>query len=67
MSVYAVMAVFYHFKPKIDALQKIVSGGDNTVWIQEKFNVTKQMQAMLSCISAEKVTTDREGNDPTSK
>ena len=54
---YAVMTTFYCLKLKIDVLQKIMSGENNTPWIQARYNATKQMQAMMGYISVDKVKT----------
>ena len=41
VSVYCVMAAFYHIQPKIDVLTKVQSGGDKQGWINTRFNVAK--------------------------
>ena len=57
---YCVMSVFYRLKPKIDILQKIVSGGHNQAWITARHNVTKQMQVVLGRLIREDFLRDPE-------
>ena len=62
VSVYAVMAAFYRLQPKIDVLTKIQSGGDKKGWINARFNVCKQMEAMQGKLTTKEALTDIEGN-----
>jgi len=61
VSVSAVMAAFYRLQPKIDIIEKAVSGGLNDNWIQVSYNISKKMQIMLGRLSDEDVMTDKEG------
>ena len=60
VSRYCVMSVFHRLKPKIDILQKIVSGGHNQACITVRHNVTKQMQVMLGKLTREDLLQDSE-------
>ena len=62
VSVYAVMAAFYRLQPKIDVLQKVQSGGDKQGWINARYNVAKQMEAMQGKLTQQEVLTDITGN-----
>ena len=62
VSVYAVMAAFYRLQPKIDVLQKVQSGGDKQGWINARYNVAKQMEAMQGKLTQQEVLTDSTGN-----
>jgi len=63
VSVYAVMAVFYRLKPKVDVIKKVQSGGHNEKWIQASYNVTKQMKIMLGELTEDEVMTDNAGKN----
>ena len=62
VSVYCVMAAFYRLKPKVDVLQKVQSGGDKQGWINARYNVSKQMEAMQGKLTQEEALTDITGN-----
>ena len=61
------MVVFYRLQPKVDVLQQIRSGGDNTKWIEARFNVTKQMKVMIGQLTDEQVMKDSAGKKITCK
>ena len=62
VSVYTVMATFYRLQPKIDVLTKVQSGGEKQGWINARYNVSKQMEAMQDKLTEEEKLTDITGN-----
>ena len=67
VSVYAVMSAFYRLQPKVDILQKIQSGGENEKWITARYNVSKQMEAMLGNLTYKEILTNQTGNNYTNE
>ena len=67
VSVYAVMSAFYRLQPKVDILQKIQSGGENEKWITARYNVSKQMEAMLGNLTQEEMLTNQAGKNCTNE
>ena len=67
VSVYAVMSAFYRLQPKVDILQKIQSGGENEKWVTARYNVSKQMEAMLGNLTQEEMLTNQAGNKCTNE
>ena len=62
VSIYTVMATFYRLQPKISVLRKVQSGGDKQGWINARYNVAKQMEAMQDKLTEEEKLTDITGN-----
>ena len=63
VSVYAVMSDFCCLQPKEDALIKVQSGGDKVGWINARYNVWKQVKAMLGNLIQDKMMTYIEGKN----